>query len=326
MSLTVSVALCTYNGAQFVEQQIASILGQRQRPTEIVVSDDASDDETLPRVRKALQSAERSGIAVHMLGDGYRRGVTANFARAIAACSSDIVMLSDQDDVWHGERVSVAVEAFELNPGMLFRHENARLVDAAGEPLGITLFEALAITDADRERINLGAAFPVYLRRNLATGATVSFRRELFDLAAPLPDEWVHDEWLAIVAAALGSVQIARDANVDYRQHGSNVIGVAAPTLRYRLGRMLATTRHRNDALAARSRTLAERLRSIPGVPSEFTAAAATKAQFESERAALPPSRLRRAPGIWMANRGARYARFASQGRLDMLRDLLLRS
>lgn len=324
--LTVAVALCTYNGGRHIRDQLESILRQTCLPEEIVVSDDASTDGTESMVRDALYAAGDRGIGVRLLGDGIRRGVSANFALAIGACTSDIVVLSDQDDVWQPRRVEAAVEAFRAEPTLMLRHENARLVDERGRPLGMTLFGALAVTPDDRAGIDRGAAFPVYLRRNLATGATMSFRRALFDRAAPIPDEWVHDEWLAIVASALGRVDASDDILVDYRQHGSNVIGVAAPTVGYRIRRMLGSEQSRNRALAVRSRILADRLASMPGVSGDHRSAAAAKARFETARAGLPASRVQRLPGILRIARGGHYQRFASQGRLDMVRDLVQRA
>lgn len=323
-TLTVSVALCTYNGARFVERQLDSILAQTVLPDEIVVSDDGSIDDTVALVDESLTAARVLGVAATRV-DGRRVGVTGNFARAIAACSSEIVVLSDQDDVWHPDRVATLRTAFVADPSLLLRHEDARLVDVDGEPLGIGLYEALGVTTQDRAAITAGDGFPLYLRRNLATGATVSFRRSLYATAAPLPTEWVHDEWLAIIAAATGRVDASPDRTVDYRQHGANVIGVKKPTLSYRIGRMLATSPDRNRTLAVRASVLATRLGDLPGVSAPDLAAARAKAVFEGERARLPSARVLRLPTIWRAGRAAGYARFASQRRLDILRDLLQR-
>ena len=325
-ALSAGVALCTYNGARHLAEQFESILAQNRMPDEIVVSDDGSTDGTVELIREFLHRAAERGIAVRYLGDGVRRGVTPNFALAIASCGSDVIVLSDQDDVWHADRLGVALESFERDPGLLLRHENARLVDERGQALGRTLFDALAVPPEDRSRINRGQGFGAYLRRNIATGATMSFRRVLYPLAAPLPEEWVHDEWLAIVAAAVGRVEVTDNCLVDYRQHGTNVIGAPARTLRYRMARMLETSQARNAGLAARSVVLADRLGAIDTVSDQVRAAARAKAQFEFERAALPAARIGRIRGVLRASRGGRYSHFASQGMLDMLRDVLQRA
>lgn len=73
--------------------------------------------------------------------------------------------------------------------------------------------------------IKAGAGFAMLLRRNLFTGATIMIRRAVVDAAMPIPDSWIHDEWLACVASAMGDVDILADSLVDYRQHGGNQIG-----------------------------------------------------------------------------------------------------
>jgi hypothetical protein len=133
------------------------------------------------------------------------------------------------------------------------------------------------------------------------------------------------------MAAALGEVDVASAQVIDYRQHGSNEIGVAAPTLTYKIRRMLATSPERNAALARRTAVLADRLADMPTVPSVYRDDAETKARFEGARAALPVGRLARFAAIVATNRIGRrrlggaggYATFASQGRLDMVRDLV---
>ncbi|WP_240655992.1 hypothetical protein [Paraburkholderia phosphatilytica] len=73
-------------------------------------------------------------------------------------------------------------------------------------------------------------SFEVCCRRNLVTGTTAAFCRELLALALPLPLEWVHDEWRAACAAAWKTVAMLPDRLTLYRQHGRNAIGV--PTSR----------------------------------------------------------------------------------------------
>ena len=323
MAPTVSIALCTFNGGEFLVEQLGSILAQHSLPDEIVLSDDGSTDGTIGLLEAFRDRAAVAGIPTTVLRKDAPAGVTANFARAIAACTGDLVILCDQDDVWLPERISRARAAFAGDPALLLLHGDARLVDAHGAPLGTSLFAALGVRGEDLAAINGGAGFDRYLRRNLATGATLTLRRTLFDVAAPIPAEWVHDEWLAIVAAATGRVAATGEQLVDYRQHGQNQIGVRAPTLAYRIRRMLGAAPDRNLVLARRSVLLSDRLATLAGVVPAVREAAAGKSAFEAARAAMPRLRIARIPRILALVGG--YPRFASQGRLDMLRDLLRR-
>jgi len=318
-SISISVALCTFNGAEFIEDQLRSILEQELLPDEIVISDDGSADGTVELARAVLeQSTSAVGLVVT---DGPQRGVTANFAHAVAQCSGDLIALCDQDDVWHPDRLSAAVPAFD-DQSLLLQHSDAVLVDDNSKQLGRTLLESLVVSRAERQEIAAGRAFDTYLRRNLATGATVLLRRSLLESALPFPSTWVHDEWLALIAAATGRVELLDEALIDYRQHSGNQIGVASPSPRRRIARMLEARADRYAVLALRAATLLERLQSLDVDPS-FIVPAGKKAAFEQERSRYPRPRFARLVPIFRLARGGGYSRFSSQGSLDVIRDLL---
>ncbi|HEV7567545.1 MAG TPA: glycosyltransferase family 2 protein [Microbacteriaceae bacterium] len=328
MPATISVALCTYNGARFVGAQLSSILDQSRTPDELIVSDDGSFDDTVAVVEEtirihAAQSDGRAPVYVAHVNDR-PLGVTRNFERTVTACTGTLVALSDQDDVWHRDRLERLVREFDEDPGLLLLHTDARLVDEQGAPLGMTLFEALEITAGDRALELSGGGFDALLRRNLATGATVIFRRELLEQALPFPAEWVHDEWLAIIAAATGRITVVPEPTIDYRQHGANQIGVRAPTLRHKVRRVLESRSDRNAALARKFMVLADRLDELgDAVTAEDRQKVRRKAEFEAFRDALPTRRWRRIRAVLRADRADLYTRFASRGRADVIRDLL---
>lgn len=319
--VTISVALCTFNGARFVKQQLQSILEQSRLPDEIIISDDGSTDDTVDIVRVVLSDADYPATSVRILEEGTNRGVTANFERAVQACTGELIVLSDQDDVWHRDRLSEAVSYFD-KPALLLQHSDARLVDAEGVPLGVSLFEALTISAAERKAIAIGDAFHAYIRRNLATGATMMFRSSLLANALPFPSAWVHDEWLAVIAAAVGEVQMLEKPLIDYRQHGRNHIGARKPTFRYRVGRMLEPRGERYTQLAARSQALCDRLEDIPASET-IRQIARDRARFDDVRSGLPRSRWARLGTVLREWRAGSYTRLSSQGQLDVVRDLL---
>lgn len=320
MRASISVAMCTYNGSRYIAHQVRSILAQTVLPDQLVISDDGSNDDTMARVRAALLDAP-SSIRVTLIQNPSQLGVTANFARAIESCDGELVALCDQDDVWHPDRLASAVATF-ADPEVLLVHSDATLVNDEGEVLGATLLKSLGIRSRERKAISSGRAFEAYLRRNLVTGATAMFRRSIYDTARPLPTKWVHDEWIALVAAATGKVVLLDDALIDYRQHASNQIGVAAPTVSYRIGRMLAPRGLRYVELAERAEILAERLR-LGSASTLYVEMAERKRDFERTRAAYPRNRLARIPRVLANAARGDYANFSSQGVLDIARDLL---
>lgn len=325
-ALSVSVALCTYNGERFVAEQVRSILHQTRMPAQVVVSDDASTDATVRIVKDVFArfGAERGGAApvLTVLRNDHALGVTANFQQACLACTGDLIALSDQDDLWAPDRLERMVAQFASAPELTLVHSDARLVDDSGSPLGGSLAEAIGFSSAEQQKIHSGRALEVLLRRNVVTGATTVFRRGLLESAAPFPEAWVHDEWLAMAAVITGRMDFLPAQLTDYRQHGSNQIGAAKPTLGDKVSRVRTPRAERNSRLLARAKALETRLAELDGVSDRVRALAAKKRHHEEVRSALPDNRLLRvAPVLWHALSGD-YSRFG-RARYDILRDLL---
>ena len=326
VSPAVSVALCSCNGASFIAEQIDSICRQTRPAFEIVLHDDASTDDTVAVAEAAWRRCQEEGLAVpalRLVVHPRRLGVAANFAGALAQCDGALVALCDQDDRWHVDRLAFACAAFDADPEAFLLHGNARLVDAAGKPLGIDLFQALEVAETELAALEQGRALEVLLDRNLVTGATTMLRRELLHSALPVPAHWVHDEWLAAVAAASRGLRVTRRSLIDYRQHGNNQIGAQQERWGVALRRLV---RPRGDFLAyrlERARELLARLRTMQPPPSAgVVALVEAKVAHHAVRAALPGNRLLR---LWPALREWRTGRYHRFGRgiRGLAKDLL---
>ncbi|SOD30461.1 Glycosyl transferase family 2 [Variovorax sp. YR752] len=326
MALDVSVALCTRNGARYLPEQVRSICAQTPLPREIVLSDDGSTDDTLAVVRDTLaQCGVADQVALRVFSNTPPLGVTRNFEQAARACSHELIALCDQDDAWHPGRLARMVAQFEARPDLLLLHTDARLVDAELKPLGSTLFHALEVQPAELAAIANGEAFGVLLRRNLVTGATTMFRKTLLDTALPFAPEWVHDEWLAAVAAAIGRVDVLPEPTIDYRQHASNQIGARRLTLSEKMAKAFAERGDKHVARLRRAEALLLRLQQLGArVPAAYLEAQRAKVEHQRFRAELPAARpLRLLPILVEAARG-RYARFGRGGHA-IAQDLLER-
>lgn len=220
------IALCTCNGAPYLSQQLDSITAQTIAPLEVVICDDRSDDGTWGVLQKwALDVAEPRGIAITLIGNRERLGVTRNFELACSKLGTDVIFLCDQDDVWPENKVEKFLAEFG-DPDVMLVHSDAHLVGPDRENLEVTLFRALRFTRREERLVWEGRFLEVYCRRNLVTGAAAAFRRSLLSVARPFPPEWVHDEWLAAMAASCGRVVMLSECLLLYRQHGRNAIGV----------------------------------------------------------------------------------------------------
>lgn len=324
--LQISVALCTHNGARFLREQVRSICFQSRPPMEIVLSDDASRDGSVSVVRAAVQECtdERPGSAVQLrvFENATPLRVTKNFEQAIGACAGELIALSDQDDVWAPDRLATMAAAFEQDPDLLLLHTDARLVDADRRDLGQSLFHALEVTPMEIERIHAGRAFDVFLRRNLVTGATTVFRRSLLAQAVPLPGEWVHDEWLGIIASAIGRVDVLEQPLIEYRQHESNQIGARRDTFAGKVRKALASRGRTHIERAIKAEILLARLLTLcDQVASETVEKVRSKLEHQRFRAALPASRLARCVPVVREAMTGRYDKFG-RGVRGVVRDL----
>ena len=283
--------------------------------------DDGSTDGTAHVVRRVFEGAN-GPTEVRLVSTDRVGGVTANFERAVRACRGEIIALCDQDDVWHPDRLAAVLPWFRDSGARSLVFCDATLINEAGAKMGGTLHDRLRIGSRERRRIDNGAAFEVLIRRNVVTGAATTFSRDLLQLALPFPPDWVHDEWLAIIAAASGEVRRSDKTLIDYRLHADNQIGVSDPSISARLARMLEPRGDRYLRLSRRSRELADRLATLDVEPRKLKLARRKQA-FESARAAYPQSRLRRILPVLRRWFRGDYARLSSQRNLDVVRDLL---
>ncbi|MDP9895792.1 glycosyltransferase involved in cell wall biosynthesis [Variovorax boronicumulans] len=324
--LEVSVALCTYNGARFLREQVRSICLQTRPPVEIVLSDDASRDGSVEVVRAAVAecAAERPGppIALRVFENPVALRVVKNFEQAISACTSELIALSDQDDVWVPDRLALMVAHFEQDANLMLLHTDARLVDSERRDLNQTLFHALEVTPLELAQVHGGKAFDALLRRNLVTGATTVFRRALLADALPLPLEWVHDEWLSIVASTTARVDLLEQPLIEYRQHESNQIGARRDTFKEKVRKALASRGNTHVERAIKAELLLARLLQMGDrVPPEIIAKVRSKIVHQRFRAALPASRLARIVPIAREAMTGRYDKFG-RGVRGVVRDL----
>lgn len=323
MSLTTSVVLCTFNGARFLQAQWDSVLAQSRLPDEIVVRDDASTDATCAMLDGLSRTAKDCGIRVRLTRNAANLGYVANFEAALADAAGDVLLLCDQDDVWRADKLETLVAAFVRQPATLLLCSDARRIDAAGAGLPRSLFDVLKVSKAELRRIHAGEGFGVLLRRSLATGATIALRRSFLADALPVGSGWVHDEWLAIMAAARGGFECIEEPLIDYRQHADNQLGMPERDLAAKWRDLVKPQATLIDALIARDEVLRERLLMLgSSVAADRIARAVDKLRHLRVRRALHGPLWARAASVIRESAAGRYRRYGSGWHMA-LRDLL---
>ncbi len=322
-TVRLSVALCTYNSERFIERQLLSILDQDLPVDEVVIGDDGSTDGTLERIAAVAVQHPR-GDVVRIAFTERSGGVVQNFSRTLAACTGDLIALSDHDDMWDPAKTATLVPRLSAarHPAMIFT--DARIIDDHNTFSGEHLFASYGVTEEELDAVADGRGADFLVRRNIATGATAMLTRDLLDVALPIPELFVHDEWLALLAASLGTLMVERTPLIDYRVHSSNQIGIPPQSL-WGLARFALTGRRRRYiTLHDRAQALHDRL-AAQGAPDEVLALVADKAAFETERSTMPRFWPARLPGILRRYRTGKYGRFTHRPSLERWRDLAQR-
>jgi glycosyltransferase involved in cell wall biosynthesis len=223
-AMRISVAMCTFNGAEFLPAQLESIARQTRPPDEVIICDDASNDAT----RDVLQSfAQNSRIPVSLYFSDENVGSVKNFERAVGLCAGDVIALSDQDDVWRADKLQLIEQAFARNPKVGIVFSDAEIVDEQLNPLGRRMWDQVGFDAHKQKLLRGGRALEVLIYGWTVTGATMAFRSEFVKLALPIPANiaMIHDGWIALTIGAVAEVNFIAEPLIKYRQHERQQIG-----------------------------------------------------------------------------------------------------
>ncbi len=198
----VSVVICTYNGARFLSEQLDSVLRQDYPLHEIIVQDDASQDETMAILRDYANRYDH----IRVSRNEQSLGVNRNFLSALRRATGDYIAICDQDDRWHPEKISTQMRTIG----------DKLLCGCHSRPFSTD--GAFAHFDARRPNTHL-----VRLLFNSLPGHTLLFRKDLLTDIMPEDNELYHvsyyDVAFCLAAAARESIAYANETLVDHRRH-----------------------------------------------------------------------------------------------------------
>jgi glycosyltransferase involved in cell wall biosynthesis len=221
--------MCTYNGARFILEQLQSILNQSVPVQRLSIHDDQSSDNTVEIakrfIRDNLPLTRNWQVQVNDENLGYAR----NFAKGIKESTESIIFFSDQDDIWEEKKVEALLQLLSSDE-VLLAFSDGILIDDNGRQIdGPTVLDRHRLPRAERGRF-ASIGFNRLLRANCINGASMAVRRETALAALPVGATHPHDYWIALQAAASSGCFCVDQVLYRYRQHGGNVIGLAART------------------------------------------------------------------------------------------------
>src|ERR1700744_4204932 len=202
-----SIALCTYNGASYLREQLDTLINQTYPNCEIVVVDDCSKDNTIEILKQYATNYTQIKLHVNTENLGY----TKNFEKAIALCTGEYIALCDQDDIWDLQKIELQVNGIEDN--ILIYHDS-EFIHEDGTSMNKRMSDIMNLYRGDRPE--------TFLFFNCVSGHSILMKRELIDFALPLKEGFFHDAWLAYVATNISKIDFIPQCLVRYRQHDNS--------------------------------------------------------------------------------------------------------
>jgi glycosyltransferase involved in cell wall biosynthesis len=213
MRLPVTVCMATFNGALYLKEQIDSILTQLNTGDELVIVDDCSTDNTVTLIKSYQNDI------VKIFTNNENRGHVRTFETALRLAKNDIILLSDQDDIWISGRVSLLLNEL-LYSRCLLATSNFGLIDESGH----LLQDPTVMLLKENSTTSISNYIGILLGKRPYFGCTMALRRDLLKIALPIPSfVESHDIWLALISNALVSNLHVERQTVLRRIHFHNL-------------------------------------------------------------------------------------------------------
>ena len=217
--LKTSIAMTTYNGEKYIEQQLKSLLNQVQKPDEVIICDDGSTDITVSLIKNFIKKnmLESSWIIQE---NTYNKGYTQNFLDCASLTTGDIIFFCDQDDVWHSDKIKLMTDEFKNNYNIKALSCTISVIDEKGKTNN-TLFNKIRMGNSKINKVQ----FSTQVKNNISGGLTLAVRREVFIKLKPIIERnnLPYDVPIGLFTSVGGGYYILGIPLVFRRIHSNNV-------------------------------------------------------------------------------------------------------
>ena len=232
----ISIALASYNGSKYIREQLDSILSQTYQDFELIICDDCSTDNTWQILEEYAQKDCRIKIFKNEKNLGFKK----NFEKAISLCSGEYIATSDQDDIWDKEHLRLLKEIIKNDVAAA---GEALLVNEKGESLNRLMTKDVSGYELDVDSVR--KLSHLMFCSNPFSGAVSMFKKEVFDVALPVPEECCfQDTWFTACALCMGNLNFTRHIITHHRLHGDNQSGNQSSSLWSRVKKTLSDKFH----------------------------------------------------------------------------------
>lgn len=213
----VSVALPVFNGERYLQEALQSVLDQTVRPVEILVFDNCSTDRTVELARQLIPFE-----AVRVSESNI--GAAANFNRAARESVGEYFLWLAVDDRLTPHHLERCLQVLAERPDAGACLPGIRYIDPAGRPIRAQSDEALASVEP-RERIRS------FVRRGRWTEVYCLYRRDALLASPMISDGYASDVFLTWWFVLRGSLAVARDPLLEYREYPTKTADEMAQAL-----------------------------------------------------------------------------------------------
>ncbi|WP_407160968.1 glycosyltransferase [Aeromonas caviae] len=216
---TVTILMATYNGANYIKNQILSLQQQKYNNWQLYIQDDGSKDQTITIIKEMMVFDSR----IHLVdSDYYGKGTGRNFLSLVKCSNSDYTIFCDQDDIWLENKISDMVKfADSLSLGSC---NSPSIVYADGYAFSDTTgeidFSGISHNHADglKDFLFFNGGYQ---------GCSIMFNRAMADFLIGYNGYiHLHDDIVSLAAHSLGQVHFLPKKLMLYRQHSNAVTGI----------------------------------------------------------------------------------------------------
>ncbi len=217
--------MTTCNGERFLGSQLDSILCQLSDNDELVVGDDASTDQTVNIIKSYNDKR------IKLIQNYSTIGINANMENVILKSRGELILLSDQDDVWHANKVEVYKKELEKYD---FISSDSSIIDKNDNIIIPSYFTLVQAKNG----------FLRNFYQNCYMGHTLGFRRKMLNNFLPIPSDIpMYDWWFGLVAEKMGTTKLIEKKLQKYRRHNNNQSTTSRSSNRTLAGKIISRAR-----------------------------------------------------------------------------------
>ena len=224
--MKVNILMSTYNGQQFLAEQIRSIQEQSYTDWTLFIRDDGSSDNT----KEILKDFEHQDSRIHLIDNDKsdNLGVIKSFHKLVNHDRADFYFFSDQDDVWLPNKLELSLKEAQnyLADLPLMVYMDLKVVN---QDLKI-MTESMVKSQSHHANTELVQE----LTENTVTGGVAMINHALAEMWQETDDILMHDWYLALLASAFGNLVFIDQPGELYRQHSDNVLGARTLSKRFK--------------------------------------------------------------------------------------------